>query len=426
MAVHLPSMEDSKDIVEFDNLQEDLKICATDPVDGKSSVIGNTKVDKLEKEKGGNSDPSEEQFSKNLNVREIHETSPFKQAVKGFVLNKLSKKVGTSHILSGITEKIVKKLEENKDNIQPVLVHNSESDLSISNIRIKEPSTEVISNSLSCELKSVVANDLALSEVLNIEDAIECFEEPKTLINDVDIGVTIPLRNEFRSNSISLPSSPAHRFSKRASSISSSLENTESVKKNFNSPDLLFLAEEEKLNDCESKLNHENEGTEIKTTKSSNEDCTNSNTNYLCNAYCSTVEDAPNFKEITLQKICTFFSSFKNMVTSLSLSHIFLLASIMIHNIDVLSTYMAFIFDGLVIAYVIYSYICILVQKPTPNNTLNFPYIDPHLENSSLHIQNCKRMLKVIQMKTKIYFASYFSSFIYLFNLSFPSDFYVS
>lgn len=397
MAVHLQSAEISKDFVEFNNIQDAENILCSSDVNTLCSVTSKAGKDKIEEKSGLGPLVEDAQYSKTLNVREVHETSPFKQAVKGFVLNKLSKKVGSSHILSGLTEKIVKKLED-KDNVQPGLVPSSESDLNLSSLRAKEPSVEVISNSLSCELKSVVANDLGLSEVLNVEDAIDCLEEIKSTVEDN--GLNIPYRPELRSFSISLPSSPAHRFDKRSSSVSGSLENVESTSKKIKPLDLSFLAGEKKLNeDCETELikssqQDETKLKEINKEESGSEKCANSEVAYLCNVYSSKKDEKPNLKNIMLRRFLTFFSFVKNVFTSLSLSHIFLLASVIIHNIDIISSYLAFIFDGLVIAYICYSYICILAKKPIPNPSHSLPFLDLHLENASIHIQKTNKIVK--------------------------------
>ncbi|GIY29740.1 testis-expressed protein 2 [Caerostris extrusa] len=111
-------------------------------------------------------------LTKSSNIIETQERSPFKQVVKGFVLNKLSRKGGTPHLLSGLTDKIVKKLEEGRENTQNVTqVLPGEKN------RGKESSIELSNELIPCELKSVVANDL--SELPSVEEATECFEESK-------------------------------------------------------------------------------------------------------------------------------------------------------------------------------------------------------------------------------------------------------
>lgn len=415
MDVHLQTVEDSKDITDNDDLlqeQNSLSVPDTEIIKVVNSEI--SKGDSRELEKPfDNTEEEHHQLNKNLNVREIHETSPFKQAVKGFVLSKLSKKVGTSHILSGLTEKIVKKLED-KDNLQSISVHSSESDLSLSNLKIKEASTEDISSSISCELKSVVANDLALSESLSIEDAMECVEELKSSDDSIETGLNIPQRNDatemVRSNSISLPSSPSHRFTKRASSISYSLDtNEESPKKFSHSPNLMFLCEENKDNESDNKSKKSRPMDEIelkdigtKKLNSSIDLHENSEVSYPNNMYVGEKEDIPNFKAFVRTWSSSILYMLKNAYHTLSLTHFFLLASIVIHNTRIIPFILTIMFDTIVIAYICYSYICALVQKPIPSKTSNFPFIDPHLGNASIRVQKTNRLLKVIHLYLRL------------------------
>lgn len=403
MDIQLQSVETTEDVVESDSVSEpDLPLNSEEVKKISGDILNNDKC-KTELQKPAN-DGDHQQLSKNLNVREIHETSPLKKAVKGFVLSKLSKKVGTSHILSGLTEKIVKKLEDNKDTSPSVSVHNSESDLSISSLRVKDASTEVISSSVSCELKSVVANDLALSEALNIEDAVECTEEPKSSIKNIDIVLGLPQKNELRSNSISLPSSPAHQLTKRSSSISCSLEDAESHEKYSLSPNLIFLSDEQSnnydykseslisLNEIELKDIAHTSGQEIPT---------DSEFIYPKNIYHSDKQEIPNFKTVMWKHITSSLSTFAETMSFLTMTHLFLLASIVIHNLCIVPSFVAFIFDSLIMAYLCYSYICALLQKPIPNKTLNFPFLDPHLEHASIQIQKPNKQVKVSFLQSR-------------------------
>lgn len=408
MDVHLQTIEDSKYNDDNDDLpleQNSVNVPNTEIVKDVNSDISKGDSRELEKPFDNTEEDQHHQLNKNLNVREIHETSPFKQAVKGFVLSKLSKKVGTSHILSGLTEKIVKKLED-KDNLQSVSVHSSESDLSLSNLKIKEASAEDISSSISCELKSVVANDLALSESLSIEDAMECVEELKSSNDSIETGLIISQRNEatgmVRSNSISLPSSPAHRFTKRASSISYSSDNEGSPQRFPHSPNLTFLCEENKDNESDNKSKKsapldEIELKDISTKKlhSSNYLQENSEVSYPNNIYVGEKEAVPNFKVIVRTWSSSFLRVLKNAYHTLSLTHFFLLASIIIHNISIIPFILTIMFDTTVIAYICYSYIFALVQKPIPSKTSNFPFVDPHLGNASIRVQKTAKLLKV-------------------------------
>lgn len=415
MDVHLQTLEDSKDIVDNDDLlqeQNSASVSNEEIVKDVNSDISKGDSRELEKPFDNTEEDQHHQLNKNLNVREIHETSPFKQAVKGFVLSKLSKKVGTSHILSGLTEKIVKKLED-KDNLQSISVHSSESDLSLSNLKIKEASTEDINSSISCELKSVVANDLALSESLSIEDAMECVEELKSSDDSIETGLNIPPRSDttemVRSNSISLPSSPAHRFTKRASSISYSFDSEESPKRFPHSPNLTFLCEENKDNESDNKSKKPRPMDEIelknistKKLNSSNDLHENSEVSYPNNIYLGEKEDVPNFKAFARTWASSILRILKNAYHILSLTHLFLLASIIIHNTNIIPFILTIMFDTIVIAYICYSYICALVQKPVPSKTSNFPFIDPHLGNASIRVQKTAKLLKVIYLYLKL------------------------
>lgn len=403
MDAHLQTAEDSKYNDDLLHEQNSDSVSNSEIVKDVNSDISKDDSRELEKPLGNTEEDQHHQLNKNLNVREIHETSPFKQAVKGFVLSKLSKKVGTSHILSGLSEKIVKKLED-KDNLQSISVHSSESDLSLSNLKIKEASTEDISSSISCELKSVVANDLALSESLSIEDAMECVEELKSSDDSIETGLNIPHRNNatemVRSNSISLPSSPAHRFTKRASSISYSSDNEESPKRFPHSPNLTFLCEENKESDNKSKKPRPMDEIElkdisIKKLNSSNCLLENSEVSYPNNIYVGEKEAVPNFKAFVRTWSSSILHVLKNAYHTLSLTHFLLLASIIIHNTSIIPFILTIMFDTIVIAYICYSYIFGLVQKPIPIKTSNFPFIDPHLGNASIRVQKTAKLLKV-------------------------------
>lgn len=405
MDVHLQTAEDSKYNDDLLHEQNSDSLTNAEIVKDVNSDISKDDSRELEKPLDNTEEDQHHQLNKNLNVREIHETSPFKQAVKGFVLSKLSKKVGTSHILSGLTEKIVKKLED-KDNLQSISVHSSESDLSLSNLKIKEASTEDISSSISCELKSVVANDLALSESLSIEDAMECVEELKSSDDSIETGLNIPQRKDatemVRSNSISLPSSPAHRFTKRASSISYSSDNEESPKRFPHSPNLTFLCEENKDNESDNKSKKprpmdeiELKDISIKKLNSSNYLQENSEVSYPNNIYVGEKGAVPNFKAFVRTFSSSILCVLKNAYHTLSLTHFFLLASIIIHNTSILPFILTIMFDTIVIAYICYSYIFALAQKPIPSKTSNFPFIDPHLGNASIRVQKTAKLLKV-------------------------------
>ncbi|GFS77132.1 testis-expressed protein 2 [Nephila pilipes] len=329
--------------------------------------------------------------TKNINVRENHETSPFKQAVKGFVLNKLSKKVGSSNLLSGLTEKIVKKLEEGRENTS-----NVGQIVSVEKNRIKESNVELSNDSIRCEMKSVVANDI--SEVSNVEEAVECFEESKTSFNSLEDNKKLFLKPKVTSQS--LPSSPARHSACRTSADidhSSDSEDKSSISESTNIASFsnkLF----QNLELETSSYNYE-KGIELKDMSVKNSEVkfiNPSNTKtveYFENAYAGEKGKAENF--FSAYKYRHAFLSLKNLLILIPLPHLFLLISIIIHNSESFSLYyINYIFDGLIVAYVIYTLITILIQIPPLYIPPNLTFSDTRLEMTSIQQSEFDKSMK--------------------------------
>lgn len=278
-----------------------------------------------------------------INIRVSHETSPLKQAVKGYVLNKLSKKVNSSNLLSGIRERIVKKLEEGEENELSDIISKSESEVLLSVHCMKESTEkfEYSANLTTSELKSAVSSNL--TEISHIEEALECLEEPKSASSDSKIETNTSYH--FFKGSKSLPASPAHQRLTISSGSNDEAE-THSLIDNFES-------ETSELN-INSKVN----GSESSRT---------SNVNYPPNSYIGSSERT--LKESFILIIHNSFLFWKTICTSSSLPHLFLLISVLIHNSSLLCCYLTLMYDGLVIAYIIYFYITVLIQNTSESNT---------------------------------------------------------
>lgn len=344
-----------------------------------------------------NATPGDITVTKNINVREVHETSPFKQAVKGFVLNKLSKKVGTSHLLSGLTEKIVKKLEEGKENTSNVtqIVPGEKN-------KVKESSIEIVNDPVPCELKSVVANDL--SEISTVEEATECFEESKTMLSIPEDNKKLHVKPKVVSKS--LPSSPARYFGRKGStevdhssdseeksSISESNNISTSSSRIFPSLDL----ENTNLNNEESiELNT----LSVKHSKSINTPDPNP-VEYFKNAYIGEKEASKQL--FSVHKYQNSFLAVKNVLAQLPLPYVLLLLTVFVHHSKTMSSYyLDHIFDGFILAYVIYTVLCIIIQIPTDKLPPNVTYDNTQLEMTSIHQNVADKTMKVI---------SYYNSF---------------
>ncbi|GBM35670.1 Testis-expressed protein 2 [Araneus ventricosus] len=348
------------------------------------TVVADVISEKLTTE--SNSNPGDPTFTKNVNVREVHETSPFKQAVKGFVLNKLSKKVGSSHLLSGLTEKIVKKLEEGKENTS-----NGTPALSGEKNRAKESSIEVANDPIPCELKSVVANDI--SEISTVEEAIECFEESKTLLNIPEDDKKLNVKPKILSRS--LPSSPARYFGRKGSTEmdhSSDSEEKSSLSESNNISIFPSL-------DLETtNLNSEN-GIELSTTSVEHSEekfiypPDPKPVEYFKNAYVGESDGSKNL--FSVHKYQPTFLALKNLLAQLPLPHGFLLLSIIVHNSKTISSYyLDYIFDGFIVAYVTYTLLCIVIQIPSEKLPPHVTYDNTQLEMTSIHQSVAEKTMK--------------------------------
>ncbi|XP_035207735.1 uncharacterized protein LOC118182494, partial [Stegodyphus dumicola] len=313
---------------------------------------------------------------KTVTHKDSHETSPFKQAVRGFVLNKLSKKVGSSTLLSGLSEKLVKKLAEGKENTLSDLVYVNKSEPNISVSGLKE-SCE-LHDSLSCELKSVVANDL--TEIANVEEAIECFEELKYSLTDSGSESKKSVHKIV--TSISVPSSPA-RFNKTSPpNVGGSLSNIEQYSElqpvvTADSHEIL----KESLNSiqCTPGFKIEAEPLSAMEQSSNIESCNSSDIQYPLNVHVVNEEE----KIPVSHKIADFFSSLQSVFRSLPLSHLLLLTSVIIHNSPFVCSYLALIFDALIIAYICYGYI---LHKPYLDAFQHISTPHPQLESATIHV----------------------------------------
>ncbi|GFY36945.1 testis-expressed protein 2 [Trichonephila inaurata madagascariensis] len=329
-------------------------------------------------------------YTKNVNVRENPETSPFKQAVKGFVLNKLSKKVGSSHLLSGLTEKIVKKLEEGRENTSTVV-----QNVSVEKSRVKESNVDLSNDSIPCELRSVVANDI--SEISNVEEAVECFEESKTSFNSFEDKKKIFLKPKVTSRS--LPSSPARHFARRTSADIDHSSDSEDKSSISESTNIAGFSNKLFQNlDLETSFNYENSielnNMSVKSSEVKRVNPTTTNTvEYFENVYAREKGKAENL--FSTHKYQLVFLFLKNLLVRLPLPHVFLLISIIIHNSESFSLYyINYIFDGLIVAYVIYTLVCILIQIPSQHVPPNVTYNDTQLEMSSIHQNEFDKLMK--------------------------------
>ncbi|CAL1282431.1 unnamed protein product [Larinioides sclopetarius] len=365
------------DIVAFDE-KETPKTFLADDISEKLTTENNTS-------------PRDLAFIKNVNVREVHETSPFKQAVKGFVLNKLSKKVGSSHLLSGLTEKIVKKLEEGKENAV-----NGTQTLPGEKNRVKDSSIEVANDPIPCELKSVVANDI--SEISTVEEAIECFEESKTLLNIPEGNKKLHIKPKILSRS--LPSSPARYFGRKGSA---------EMDHSSDSEEKSSLSESNNISTFSSKLFP---SLDLETTNLNSEDSIELSTmsvehseekfiyppdpkpvEYFTNAYAGESNTSKNL--FSVHKYQPTFLALKNLLAQLPLPHGFLLLSIIVHNSKTISSYyLDYIFDGFIIAYVIYTLLCIVIQIPLEKLPPHVTYDDTQLEMTSIHQSVAEKTMK--------------------------------
>lgn len=315
----------------------------------------------------------------------VQEGSPFKQAVRGFVLNKLSKKVGTSHILSGFTEKLVKKLEEGKENSQSLIIEKS-----VTIPQIKEPTAELLVEDIPCELKSVVANDLILQETASVEEAIECFEETKS---------ESKMFLKHKAVSRSLPSSPAHTFIRRASmdaidnssdseeksSVSESLGSLSVSAKILTNTDTSAAGNENGIElvdmNADSFLGKSNDGKKVEFR------------GYPENAYsgCDRVPEKPS-ENYTFRHV--LFTS-RKIFASIPILHWMLLISIIVHKYNFFSGYyIDDIFDASIIFYI--SFIVFTkMQTSMQAVPLYTTCGDTKLETATLEINKADKSFRV-------------------------------
>lgn len=327
----------------------------------------------------------ENTVSKPVSVQEI---SPFKQAVRGYVLNKLSKKVGTSHILSGISEKIVKKLEVGKGENSSQSLTTIEKSLTIPLIN-KEPDSELLLDEvIPCELKSVVANDLLL-ETASVEEAIECFEETKS-------ESKIFLKHKMVSRS--LPSSPAHTFMRRAS-MDVIDNSSDSEEKSSVSETLSVSAKIFQNADAPNVGNDENAGgielvdINSESFAGKSNDSTNSEfRGYPDNAYggCNRAPEKPAENYTFRHAICTL----RKILACIPVLHWLLLISIIVHKYSFFSGYyIDNIFDASIICYISF-----IVFTKMQDSILSVPYTtygDTKLETSTIDISKADKSFRV-------------------------------
>ncbi|GIY19370.1 testis-expressed protein 2 [Caerostris darwini] len=363
------------------DLTDEVKISDITLIGEKECLIKDDIPEKLEI---GNINSGDLILTKSSNIIETQERSPFKQVVKGFVLNKLSRKGGTPHLLSGLTDKIVKKLEEGRENTQNVTqVLPGEKN------RGKESSIELSNELIPCELKSVVANDV--SELPSVEEATECFEESKNTNNIEGKKLFLKPKLTKERESKSLPSSPARHSSCKVSSEidhSSDSEEKSSISE-FNNISSFSSKLFQNLNLETGNFNYDKEiefnNMNIKHSEKKCHDPSNSNSvEYLENAY---IQEKDGSKKLfSVYKYQHTFLTLKNIILQLRLPHILLLLSIIIHNSKTFSTYyIDWIFDCFIVSYVIYTLLCIIIQIPPQEIPFNVTYDDTQLEMTSIH-----------------------------------------
>lgn len=324
----------------------------------------------------------ENTVSKPVSIQEI---SPFKQAVRGFVLNKLSKKVGTSHILSGISERIVKKFEEGKvENSQSLTIEKS---ITIPQIN-KDPDAELLLDEVvPCELKSVVANDLVL-ETASVEEAIECFEESKS-------ESKIFLKHRIVSRS--LPSSPAHTFIRRASmdaiDNSSDSEEKSSVSEALSVSAKIFQNADASTVENPDGIELVDINSESFVVGKSDDTKHSEFRGYPDNAYsgCNRAPEKPAENYTFLHAISTL----RKILASIPVLHWLLLISIIVHKYSFFSGYyIDDIFDAFIVCYI--SFIVFTkMQKSIQSVPLYTTYGDTKLETSTIDISKADKFFRV-------------------------------
>ncbi|KAG8183535.1 hypothetical protein JTE90_003882 [Oedothorax gibbosus] len=305
----------------------------------------------------------------------IPETSPFKQSVRGFVLNRLSKRVGSHRILSGLTEKLVKRLEEGKD--------GSTIEKSVTIPLINEPIHELP----IAELKSVVADDL-LIKTFSVEEATECIEEAM---------FESKLVVKHRVVSRSLPSSPAHAFMARNSidlvDNSSDSEEKSSLSEPLNA---LTINDKDFLSQDTSISNSANE-IELIDINARSLISNSRNVNnlefqgYLKNAYSGSERESEKTPEkYTFQNA---YRTFRTILASISVHQWLLLISIFVHKYNFLGCYLDYIFDAIIILYI--SFIVVSNRQEAMNTANLYPtYHDTQLETATIDVSEAEKLIR--------------------------------